>query len=121
LHPICADDFRPAMEQIGEKLARKIAHPCLDAPLVDTSSEPGVQPQCLVSDVTPGAPPVALPACDATASRIPCWRLAADPSCTASGFLVTVERGNTVLRPGTQQAIKCLTCARRDDPRCAAK
>jgi hypothetical protein len=119
LHPICADDFSAAMQQIGLKLRVSLPRPCLTAPLVDTGADPGVQPQCLVSDVAPGAPPVLLPRCDATTSHTPCWRLSPDPLCTASGFEIAVERGGALPPAGTQQAIKCLTCSRPDDPRCA--
>jgi hypothetical protein len=98
---------------------RGIPRPCLEAPVLDTGGEPGLQPRCLVSDVAPGAAPVLLPACAASTSRTPCWRLSPDPACRFAGFNVAVERGGATPAPDTQQAIKCLTCARPGDPRCA--
>jgi hypothetical protein len=121
LHSICANDFSPAMKQIGEKLAAKVGNPCIGAPLVDTRPDPGVQADCSVIDRVPAAgggyQDQALPPCGAGNST-PCWKLAADPTCAQSGYKIDVDRGGMFAPPGTQQAIKCLTCARPDDARC---
>jgi hypothetical protein len=50
--------------------------------------------------------------------KTPCWQLQPDADCTASGFKISVDRGGASPVPGTQQAIKCLTCAKPDDPAC---
>jgi hypothetical protein len=118
---ICEDDFRPAMQKIGEKLAAKLGNPCISAPLVDIKpAEPGVQADCQVIDSEPvaGAEPTktALPPCGSGA--MPCWKLAADPKCVDSGFKIDVQR-SVLPKPGTEQAIKCLTCSKPDDARCA--
>jgi hypothetical protein len=119
LHSICADDFSPAMKQIGEKLAAVVGTPCISAPLVDTKPDPGVQADCQVIDKVPsgsGFMETPLPNCDT--GKTPCWKLAPDPTCTESGFKMAVDRGGAMAAPGTQQAIKCRTCAKPDDPRC---
>jgi hypothetical protein len=120
---ICQDDFRPAMQKIGEKLAAKLGNPCISAPLVDIKpAEPGVQPDCQVIDAEPadngGTNYTALPPCGSGA--LPCWKLAADGMCGDSGFKIDVQR-SVLPKPRTQQAIKCLTCAKPDDPRCTGK
>jgi hypothetical protein len=52
------------------------------------------------------------------AGEDPSWQLQSDASCTDSGFKISVDRGGELPVPGTQQAIKCLTCAKPDDPAC---
>jgi len=123
---ICQDDFSPAMKQIGEKLAAKLGNPCISAPVVDTKPDPGVQPDCQVIDKVPamvagGFKDEALPPCSSgrKSSSGACWSLAADNGCGESGFKIDVDRGGQLATPGTQQAIKCLTCARAGDGRCA--
>jgi hypothetical protein len=118
---ICQDDFRPAMQKIGEKLAAKLGNPCISAPLVDIKpAEPGVQADCQVIDAEPGdngsTTYTALPPCGASGA-MPCWKLATDAKCGDSGFKIDVQR-SMLPKPGTQQAIKCLTCAKSDDLRC---
>jgi hypothetical protein len=117
LHSICADDFRPAMSAIGSKLRTIMARACLDAPPADTRpDQPALQPQCIVTERSPGAAATVLPAC--SGANTPCWSLLPDQSCAASGFKVSVDRGGVLPPPGTEQTVKCLTCARPDDPRC---
>jgi hypothetical protein len=121
---ICQDDFRPAMKQIGEKLAAKLGNPCITAPLVDIKpAEAGVQADCQVIDAEPGdngAAPKLTPLPPCGSGAMPCWKLAADTSCGDSGFKIDVQR-SVLPKPGTQQAIKCLTCAKPDDARCAKR
>jgi len=122
---ICQGDFSPAMQQIGEKLAAKLGNPCISAPVVDTKpQQQGVQPDCQVIDKIPsskgGYTDEPLPPC-ASGNKSPsgaCWNLTNDATCGDSGFKIDVDRGNKMAVPGTQQAIKCLTCARPGDPRC---
>jgi hypothetical protein len=117
--PICQNDFRPAMKQIGEKLAAKLGNPCISAPLVDVAPDTGIQADCQVVDQIPSGTSFtykALPRCDR--GTPPCWKLAADTSCTESGYKIDVDRAGVLAVPGTQQAIKCLTCASASDPRC---
>jgi hypothetical protein len=117
--PICQNDFRPAMKQIGEKLAAKLGNPCISAPLIDTKPEAGIQADCDVVDQIPDGTSFTntrLPRCDLGSP--PCWRLAADTTCSESGYKIDVDRAGILAKPGTQQAIKCLTCANPKDQRC---
>jgi hypothetical protein len=128
LHSICDNDFGPAMDKIGMKLAAKLGNPCINAPLLDTdSSTPGLQAECVVTDVVPAttaggtATSNVLPQCKAGGPR-PCWQLAADAAnCPAFVYKVDVDRGTMPPVPGTQQSIKCRTCADPNDMRCKAQ
>jgi hypothetical protein len=120
---ICQDDFSPAMKAIGEKLAAKLGNPCISAPVVDTKPAPGVQPDCQVIDRIPatgGFKDEPLPPCTSgnRSASGACWNLVEDGTCGDSGFKIDVDRGGKLATPGTQQAIKCLTCARPGDARC---
>lgn len=117
---ICQDNFREAMKLIGQRLSQIFEPPCLHAPAVDTSADPGMQADCQVVDSIPrqgGFETVALPRC--SGDKTPCWRLVPDARCDPTGGLkMEVDRGGQLPPPGTQQSIKCLTCASPDDPRC---
>jgi hypothetical protein len=120
---ICEEDFSPAMKQIGDKLAAKLGNPCISAPVVDTKPDPGVQPDCQVIDRIPatgGFKDDPLPPCSTgkKSQGGACWNLVNDPTCGDSGFKIDVDRGGQLATPGTQQAIKCLTCAKPGDARC---
>jgi hypothetical protein len=119
LHSICADDFSPAMKQIGEKLAATLSTPCIESSLADTRPDPGVQPECEVIDRVPdpagGYDDVAVPPCGG--GQPTCWQLKPDPACARSGFRLEVRRAQPAPQ-GMQQVIKCLGCTRPDDQRC---
>jgi hypothetical protein len=124
-YSICADDFSPAMAQIGMKLAAKLQNPCITAPLVDTKPAPGLQPDCQVIDKIPNATgggykEELLPICTSgkRSASGACWSLSMDGSCDASGFKIAVDRGTKSAVPGTQQAIKCLTCTGMNQDLC---
>jgi hypothetical protein len=113
---ICQDDFRQAMQKIGEKIKVVVGPPCIDAELVDTKPQTKdvIEPSCAVTDKTPvsgGFQDKALPPCGPGHGK-PCWTVVKDPMCTASGYRIEVDRGGTTVPPGTLQSIKCLTCAR---------
>jgi hypothetical protein len=82
-----------------------------------------VQPDCQVIDRIPDGNKLRdepLPPCS-SGTRSPggaCWSLANDGSCDASGFKINVDRGMKDAVPGTQQAIKCLTCTGKNTSQC---
>jgi hypothetical protein len=118
IHSICADDFRPAMETIGNKLAAILGDTCIDAPLADTKPEVGVQPDCSVVDRVPvGAGFADQVVRPCSAGGTPCWKVT-PANCKASGFKIEVDRGGSFPPQGTQQVVRCLTCATPDDLRC---
>jgi hypothetical protein len=112
---ICADDFRPVLQKMGEKLRRIVGHDlCLEA-TVRTS---GGQPDCLVGEVVPGAKePTLFPNC-AVAGNKPCWKAVASPSCSASGLELQIDRKGQPEPAEATVSIKCRTCVHPDDPRC---
>lgn len=119
---LCTGDLRGPMQQIGKKLAVLLGTTCVSAPIVDKDGDAsnGVQADCQVIDERPmgsGYQQAPLPAC-AGGGQPPCWKLEADPTCSASGFKMITDRGGEMPPPGTRQSIRCLTCARPDDPRC---
>ena len=121
---ICDGDFSPAMKQIGEKLAAKLSSTCVTAPLVDTNGgKAGLQPDCQVIDRVPakgGFNDEPLPPCS-SGKRSPsgaCWQMDVDTGCAESHYKVNVDRGGKMAVPGTQQAVKCLTCTKPDPLRC---
>lgn len=120
IHPICTNDFGPAMKRIGAALSVFVEPLCITRPLEDTNPAPGLQPDCQVVEQVPrlsgGYDEVVLPTC--AGANFPCWRLDRNTSCSASGFEMSVERGGAAAVPGTRQSVKCLTCAKPGDQRC---
>ena len=81
---ICNSDLSGALTDIGSVAADLVVgDPCLTttSPLVDTSSQPGLQPSCEASDVFADTPGVTanLPSCGSDAAT-DCFALVADPA-----------------------------------------
>jgi hypothetical protein len=120
---ICAGDFRPALQNIGRYIAQ-VVNPelCLAQPPLDTSAEEGLQPECVVGETKTtagGQDETYVPRCDQT-SQHPCWKLEPSDTCATSGYRVVIDRSEPV-PPESKVAIKCRTCVRPGDPRCARK
>jgi hypothetical protein len=114
---ICADDFRPVLDRIGEKLRIWGGALCIGAPPVDTSPAPGVQPDCVVSERVPGHAETPLPACGG--GEVPCWRVKENRTwCPAYGLELEIDRGGQPEPTDVVQSARCRTCLREDDPRC---
>jgi hypothetical protein len=117
---ICDADFSPAMTRIGNLIAGRVRHQCVEGRLADHDpDQPGVQPSCEVFEETSAGDAVirtALPACDGATP--PCWRLEADQSC-ATLQEVVVDRGDLPAAPHTRITVLCETCTDPLDPRCA--
>jgi hypothetical protein len=63
---ICNPDLSGALSQVGETAKQLVGNSCLDlAYLADSSTDPGLQPACEVTDVRDAAPgePLPIPAC----------------------------------------------------------
>jgi hypothetical protein len=125
-YSVCQSDYSPALADLGKELATLLS-PCLQG-LIDTTdsnlANPGLQPQCTVSDVqhygAPDASESLVSPChmlDATtpdpAGARPCWWVAADPvACpdpvaTPSHLVLHVERA-TPAPIGTTQVVSCV-------------
>ena len=112
-YSICQNDFREAMQKIGEKIRATVGPPCVDRPLVDIDPmAAGLQVDCNVQERTPNGngqfDEHVVPSCDANLDG-PCWRLRMDAQCTASNHLIEIDRKGGMPVEGTQQAIRCLT------------
>jgi hypothetical protein len=122
VYSICQDDFRPALKQIGEVLAAKLQNTCVAAPIVDNDDKkPGLQADCQIIDrkiAGAGFMEAPLPQCSMAGGKKPCWNLVPSSDCRASGYKIDVDRGGQMAPPGTQLAMKCLTCTKATDPRC---
>jgi hypothetical protein len=123
---ICNDDFSPALEKIGEKLAARLGRTCITAPLVDTDlNNDRIDADCQVTDKIPqsggGTKSEVLPACTKGKSASgSCWTMEKDTGCTASGYRLDVKRDNPLVA-NTTQTVRCRTCPKLPDPynRCA--
>jgi hypothetical protein len=116
IHSICDGDFGPALRAIGDVDAEL----CLTSPLADTRPEPGLQPDCRVTEDGPdelaghGTP---VPPCGAGTGGA-CWQVLPDRGKCAWGYFLDLPRSEPP-PVGTRLSVKCLTCARAGDPRCA--
>ncbi len=126
-----AQAISKALQKIGDKLFELLSSTCIDAPLADKDSDQtnGVQADCHVSDRRPspsctGFLDTPLPQCDAGLEPRPCWRLVTktdDPTvdCPASNTKYEVKRPGDGPAPlNTQEVVKCLTCAKKNDQQC---
>jgi hypothetical protein len=75
---LCQTDLAPALPPISLAIKRSLGVGCIDtAALADASDEPGLQPGCDPTDVTPAGMTTAIPRCPADPT---CWDLASDPT-----------------------------------------
>ena len=92
--PICQDNLSSSLVLIANLLAAVIGNPCMKGNIDRDPGTPGVQEDCVVTEVTnpdfPGETRVVLPKCSQNppaAGEKPCWRLADDPTmCTGPAF-----------------------------------
>jgi len=106
---ICAQDYGPALKQLGTLLAAQLGGACLQQ-LKDTDpSQPGLQASCVVDDQLGGVS-TPIPACSAQTGPCgpcPCWRVVPDSKCGAlSGYALQVAR-NSPAASGTIVRARC--------------
>jgi hypothetical protein len=118
---ICEGDFSPAMARIGDKIAGRIRHQCLEKPPVDNDpARAGLQANCEVyqeSATSDGPIRTSIDSCDDALP--PCWRIQPDSTCPGTGTEVIVDRGAIPAPPRTSITVLCETCESEQDPRCA--
>ena len=115
---VCQSDYSGVLTNIGHELFDAIS-PCLEGPIDTTDvdpANPGVQPQCAVSDVQVAAGTEAqIPACTMSAPEVPapggprpCWWVKANPAActTATGLELHVERASAPAA-GTSVRVSC--------------
>ncbi len=117
---ICDGDFSPAMARIGDKIAGRVRHQCLENPPVDRDpARAGIQANCEVYEETTtsdGVIRAAIRSCDVAPA--PCWHIQPDATCPGTGLEVIVDRGSTPAAPRTRVTVLCETCDSAEDPRC---
>ena len=103
LESICEGDFSPAMARIGNLIAGRIRHQCVEGKLVDGDpAQPGVQPNCEVFEETQTAAGLirtSIDSCDGAGP--PCWSIQPDTTC-ATRQEVVVDRGDVAAPPHTR-------------------
>jgi hypothetical protein len=110
---ICDGDLSGPIEELAARVLPAL-YPCVRGQLLDTQpDQPGIQPDCVVADVTaPGTSEeveTLVAPCDADRSNAPCWTMEPAPQCSATdtGLLLHIERAD--LRPpeGSQLRVRC--------------
>jgi len=121
---VCTADYQPILTDIGKLIAGFVS-PCLDGKLDATDidpNNPGLQPDCTVSDLTnvdsPDPADTPMPTCEMSAPNTPsatgarpCWWMEQSPAAcptTASHMELHVERvNNQPAPPGTTVRVRC--------------
>jgi hypothetical protein len=120
IESICDSDFSPAMARIGDKIAGRFRHQCVEGPLVDRDrARPGMQANCEVFQETAtanGMIRTSLRSCDDVGT--PCWHVQADDTCPGTRQEIVVDRGAVPAAPHTRITVLCETCTDPQDPRC---
>ncbi len=118
---ICADNFGPALQTIGEKLGVFLEPSCITG---SVAKRPGTStPDCTVTQSSPDGTgktvQAPIPACDADSDSPPCWSLAsaAGTRCPAGSQVVRINRGGQVAPDNTRNTVECSVCvAGHSDP-----
>jgi hypothetical protein len=117
---ICQQNLSDGLVLIAQLLKSVIGDPCIEGKLADVDpNTPGPQYDCSVSDVTNQGKPTQtetiIPACDASASMKPCWRINTDAmKCPQSqNFELKIERAMSP-PPETHVIVNCVTEAGDD-------
>ncbi len=112
---ICQRNLSDGLGVIANLLRSVVGDPCIQGTLADVDPDmTGPQYDCAVSDVTnPGEAnqkETIIPACDATASHKPCWRITADAMKCANDdhLMLQVERSQDP-EPETHIIANCVT------------
>jgi hypothetical protein len=110
--PICADDFRMALQGIADKIIDRFAPPCV---VGTVAKRPGTgEDDCSVVSQTPDGMgrliEASVPSCGATGGAGLCWQfVAGGNACT--GQLVTVVRDPAAPLPTSQDIkVQCALC-----------
>ena len=118
IQSICQEDFRPALELIGDDWGKLVAPRCVPGQLIDVNDEAqGLQPNCVVSEISNTASGAAtivtvLPAC-AKDSAKPCWKFITEDQgkavCDDGSGAIEIER----TRPAAEGAKLEVHCEAR--------
>jgi hypothetical protein len=109
LTTICNEDLSDALALIAGSY--RLPDPCIWFDIDLDPGTPGVQHECVVSDVR-GDEETLLSACDAlppAPGTLPCWHLEEQEACAASphGLALRVERGPVTVPAGLRSVMRC--------------
>jgi len=111
---ICDKTFEPALTQIADAIGKAIGPQCVDGKLVDNDlNTPGVQPDCVVTDVTTDASgkkiEALIPSCALNGGAMPCWKATVNAgTCRNGATLVDVTRADKPSNLNT--SVQCAVC-----------
>lgn len=102
----CADTLDADLARFADAAVLALGSPCLTELPLDLAPELGLQPDCVVDDVTTGGT-TSLPACG-PAAITPCWRIVADATTCprAPGLALEVMRA-APLEPSAVTRMRC--------------
>ena len=117
---VCQPDYSMVMSKIGQLLFNAIS-PCLEGAIDTTDADPtnpGVQPQCTVSDVQQGGPdgheeeipvcPMTDPTTPAMTGPRPCWWVKSNPDACTTETGLELHVARTSQPPiGTSEQVSC--------------
>ena len=119
---VCQSDYAGALTDIGNLLIKAVS-PCIEGALDTTDTEPqnpGVQPDCQVSDISDRGAETSIPPCRMTDPTTPspdqggavaCWWLKSDATCqTPSNLSLQVVRTQAAA-PGSKERVSCALTA----------
>jgi len=75
---ICDDDYRAIMNEVGEGIGKLINGSCLQGPLRDVKPAPGLQPDCVVTEVWDDGTHTDIPDCPTNPGADPCFEIVQD-------------------------------------------
>ncbi len=111
---ICEESLVDPIRNIAAEFVVVLGTPCVQGNLLDTEpDEPGVQPECSVSDVrNPGQDDeeeFIIPECDDDHTNTPCWTMEPSDDCnTPSGLQLEVDRDGDSPPSNTEIRIRCV-------------
>lgn len=112
---VCQQNLSDGLQLIAQLLKTVIGDPCIEGTLADVDPvTPGDQYDCSVSFVTDQGKPTqteqVVPACNASASNVPCWHLVADPAnCPNAAHLTLKVEGQDSAPANSHIIANCVT------------
>lgn len=103
---VCADTLDADLTRFADAAVLALGAPCLTELPLDLAPELGLQPDCVVDDITAGGTST-VPACGPVAAT-PCWRIVADATACprAPGLALEVMRA-APLEPAAVTRMRC--------------
>jgi hypothetical protein len=114
---ICNENLSDILTSLGSMFTRWLHSACLVGAIKDTDpGAPGLQYECKVTQVAPGAAEAEIPVCDnpaapSSSSSLPCYLIGLDSQqcgATDSRLAVTLYRGTAPIPAGARADVSCV-------------